>query len=232
MIKKSQSDATARASAKSTGSSAGSQGSGIPNLENAGNDTPPRRNWFYEATAAVLGAIVGLVPLGVGATTFLDPWRRKPNVPKSRSRVGTEAAIGKEGYFRVASKDALTIGDIPLRFPVIADQLDAWNFTPNQPIGAVFLQRISDLEIRCFNATCPHAGCSVGCDSLGFVCPCHNSSFQPDGTRLNAQSGRDNPSPRDLDSLEIDPERLAKQGEVWVRFQNFYTGKHEKVAKT
>ena len=70
----------------------------------------------------------------------------------------------------------------------------------------------------------------MACDGQAFVCPCHNSSFLLDGKRRLAESGRDNPSPRDLDNLDVDPEKLA-QGEVWVRFQNFYTGKHEKVPK-
>lgn len=189
--------------------------------------TPARRHWFFSAAAVVIGGFVGLVPAGIGLIAFLDPWRRKPELPTGRN----SGPGGREGFFRIASLSALPVGGNPQRFPVIADQLDAWNYSSQQPVGAVFLQRVSQSEVRCFNTTCPHAGCSVSFDGEVYVCPCHNSSFLLDGQRRPAESGRDNPSPRNLDDLELDQEMLA-QGEIWVRFQNFYTGKHEKVPKT
>jgi menaquinol-cytochrome c reductase iron-sulfur subunit len=198
------------------------------NMETADeNGMPARRSWFYDASAFVIGGLVGMIPLGIGFATFLDPLRRHAKTPRAHDKSG---AGGLEGSIRVASLSALTIGAAPQRFPVIADQIDAWNFSPQQPVGAVFLQRVSDKEVLCFNATCPHAGCSVSCTGQAFVCPCHNSSFLFDGTRRPAESGRDNPSPRNLDTLDVDAEKLA-QDEVWVKFQNFYTGKHEKIPK-
>lgn len=193
-----------------------------------GEGAPERRSWFYEIASLAIGALIAVVPAGIGLTTFLDPWRRQPSIPKSRQ--GAQNSDGKQGFTRVASLSALTLGSAPQRFPVIADQRDAWNYSANQPIGAVFLQQVGPQEVLCFNATCPHAGCSVSCNGQAFVCPCHNSSFQLDGHRRVADSGRENPSPRDLDGLEVDADKLA-QGEIWVRFQNFYTGKHEKIAK-
>ncbi len=190
---------------------------------------PARRNWFYKVAAWVIGGLVGVVPAGIGLAAFLDPWLRQPKLPKSGGQ--SDHTGGQEGFIRVASLTALTVGGMPQRFPVIADQLDAWNFSPNQPIGAVFLQRVGDDQIRCFNATCPHAGCSVACNGQAYVCPCHNSSFHLDGQRRTAGSGMENPSPRNLDDLEIDPVKLV-EGEVWVRFQNFYTGWHDKIPKT
>lgn len=203
---------------------------GVAAGEQPTSETAARRGWFYDAAAAVLGGLVAVIPLGVGLRTFLDPWQRQPRVPKGHG--GGANAETKEGFIRVTALDSLAVGAAPQRFPVIADQIDAWNFTPNQPVGAVFLQRVDSNTVRCFNATCPHAGCSVACDGQAFVCPCHNSSFQLDGVRRQAESGRENPSPRNLDDLEVDTEKLQQNGEVWVKFQNFYTGKHEKVAKT
>lgn len=190
--------------------------------------TPPRRHWFYTAATFVIGGLVGLLPFGIGLSTFLDPLRRRTKVPASRGNVGKTGVPA--GFIRVASLGALQPGGMPQRFPVIADQVDGWNFSPNQPVGAVFLQRTDDKTVRCFNATCPHAGCSVSCNGQTYICPCHNSSFQLDGIRRPPESGRENPSPRDLDDLEVEPNMLAK-GEVWVRFQNFYTGKHTKIPK-
>lgn len=196
---------------------------------NNDSETPGRRGWFFDVAAFVLGGFVSVIPVGLGLRTFLDPWRRQPRVPKGYAS-GSDGT-GKEGFIRVTSLESLSVGAAPQRFPVIADQIDAWNFTPQQPVGAVFLQRVDKETVRCFNATCPHAGCSVSCDGKGFVCPCHNSTFELDGMRRQAASGRENPSPRNLDDLEVDTEKV-EQGEVWVKFQNFYTGKHEKVPKT
>ena len=49
--------------------------------------------------------------------------------------------------------------------------------------------------------------------------------FELDGTRIEPS-----PSPRNLDTLELDDAKLA-QGEIWVNYQNFQTGKPEKTAK-
>lgn len=192
-----------------------------------GNATRTTRRRFVEWSSIVLVNLIALIPLGAGLITFLDPWRRRPKVPKSRQRRGD----GKQGFYRVTSLDALPVGGLPQRFPVIADQIDAWNFTPDQPIGAVFLQRVSEKKLLCFNATCPHAGCSVSCDGKAYVCPCHNSSFNLDGTKRVSTSGRENPSPRNMDDLFVDEDKLS-HNEVWVEFKNFYSGKPEKKPKT
>jgi menaquinol-cytochrome c reductase iron-sulfur subunit len=202
-----------------------STAAGPPGADNSTS----RRNWIVEWSAVAFGALVGLIPLLVGAITFLDPWRRRTGLPKSRQAAG--GGPGQEGFVRVAALDGLTVGGPPQRFPVIADHVDAWNFIPNQPVGAVFLQRVADHDVRCFNATCPHAGCSVSLQDDAYLCPCHNSAFNLDGTKRTSGSGRENPSPRSLDSLPVDAEKL-QANEVWVEFMNFYTGKHEKIPKT
>jgi menaquinol-cytochrome c reductase iron-sulfur subunit len=84
-------------------------------------------------------------------------------------------------------------------------------------------------EVVAFNAVCPHLGCfvdfnrHVGDEGL-FQCPCHNSDFLVDGDRVDPNSS---PSPRGLDTLEIDADKLAA-GEIWVEFMNFKTGHAEK----
>lgn len=109
---------------------------------------------------------------------------------------------------------------------MIADLTDAWNREPNQPIGAVYLIRKDD-SVQCFNAICPHAGCFVSYanDHQLFQCPCHASTFQLDGSIISPS-----PSPRAMDELDVDPEKL-KEGEIWVRFVNYLPGKHEQVEK-
>ena len=79
--------------------------------------------------------------------------------------------------------------------------------------------------IACFNAICPHAGCFVAYDGATntFKCPCHNSSFAVDGAIIEPS-----PSPRAMDTLPCEVEA----DEILVKFENFYTGKADKVVKT
>ena len=181
------------------------------------------RRTFFEVASVLLGAVVGIVPVLVGLVAFIDPLRRRPAKPELyREGEGGSA----DGLIRVASVNALSVG-APQRFPVIDDQLDAWNFTPDQPIGAVYIEKLAGGDVRVFNTTCPHAGCSVACNGEAYHCPCHNSSFNLDGSKKVSDSGRENPSPRALDSLDYE----LRDGDIWVDFKNFYTGKHEKKEK-
>ncbi len=193
--------------------SGGSTGS---HWENApgGTSEPPRRNFLVEGSAILIGGVIGLYPVAVGSLMFLHP------VIKKLFGGGEKKTEGKP-YLRVAIKDALPADGTPVQVPVLADLTDAWNRESGQPIGAVYLMRKGD-DVTCFNAICPHAGCFVGYSKENniFQCPCHTSSFQLDGKR-NMPS----PSPRDMDPLKVDEEKL-KNGEVWVQFVNYYPG-HE-----
>jgi menaquinol-cytochrome c reductase iron-sulfur subunit len=194
-------------------STAGDQGEsahGPPSVEE-------RRGFMGTSVAAgAVGAIISLFPLGAGSLVLLDPVRR-------RRAAGNE---GSKAFMRVATVDSLPADGTPVQVPVIADLTDAWNREANQPIGAVYLIR-EDSEVKCFNAICPHAGCFVSFvgERKVFLCPCHTSSFELDGSIISPS-----PSPRPMDELDVDPEKL-KEGEVWVRFVNYLPGKHEQVEK-
>ncbi|MBI3837698.1 MAG: Rieske 2Fe-2S domain-containing protein [Planctomycetia bacterium] len=169
----------------------------------------PRRRFLTQAGALVFGGIVCLVPTLSGLAVLLDPLRR-------RSKAGK--------FIRVATLDSLPDDGLPRQFPVIAEHVDAWNRSL-EPIGAVYLRRNpGELRAHCLTATCPHLGCFVNYDdeSNTFKCPCHNSMFQVDGEMIEPS-----PSPRAMDTLEC----KIENEEVLVRFQNFYTGKTDKVAK-
>ena len=185
----------------------------------------PRRNFVLEGATVVISLIVGVVPFAAGLLSFLDPLFRKNQTPGKHTK-GDQG--GKTELVRICSLEALPPNGPPQRFPVITDQFDAWNFTAQQPIGSVYLQRISDSEVRVFNTTCPHAGCSVSCDGQAFHCPCHNSSFELNGSKRVSESGRENPSPRALDTLE---HTIDESGYVNVHYQNFYPGREEKKPK-
>jgi menaquinol-cytochrome c reductase iron-sulfur subunit len=171
---------------------------------------PPsdRRDFLTKASAIVIGAGLALVAPVAGLFVVLDPLRRK-------------SADG--GAVRVASLDALPADGEPRKFPVLATRVDAWNRTNNVPVGAVYLRRVGEKVTAC-NAACPHAGCFVDFqpDNKRFFCPCHQSSFSPDGAILDKAS----PSPRALDDLAAE---VRPGGEVWVKFQNFRKGVKERI---
>lgn len=181
----------------------------------ADTSAEPRRDFLTEILAIAFGAIVGIVPFCAGILTFLNPLMRKKE-------------DGGATYVRVTSLESVP-KDVPQRFAVKADLNDAWTRSPNEPVGAVYLQRKEGDTIACFNAICPHAGCFVNCTGgakAQFSCPCHESFFNLDGER-----GHGSPSPRNLDDL---PTRVVDEGGVKfveVQFQNFYTGRPDKKPK-
>src|SRR5207302_9220658 len=105
-----------------------------------------RRDFLKKAAAAVIGIVLGLVPLATGITFLLDPLRRKG---------GSGRAV------RVTTLDALPDDGVPRKFPVLATRIDAWNKFTEVPIGAVYLRRTKDGQVQAFNVVCPHAGCFV-----------------------------------------------------------------------
>jgi menaquinol-cytochrome c reductase iron-sulfur subunit len=169
--------------------------------------TEPRRGFLARLLGWLAGALTLAAPLGTGLVALLNPLRQK----------------GQGGQFvRLATLATLPEDGTPLKATVVMDSVDAWNRAANQPVGAVFLCRVGRGQVVAFNVVCPHAGCSVEYveKTKRFFCPCHVASFDLSGKRTDAVS----PSPRDLDQLEVDAERLHKDNEVWVRFQNFQTG--------
>lgn len=195
--------------------------SAASSVEIAGDD---RRGFVAKAMAAVCGGIVTVFPLAAGLFTFADPWLR--NSGKS----GAASAAEKGRRIRIASLDALPDDGVPRQFPVIADRDDAWNHFPNEAIGAVYLRRTKGSDkVQAFNATCPHAGCFVAYkpDRQAYQCPCHTSAFEIDGKMIQPS-----PSPRDLDALATEVDESDGQKVIWVWYQDFYTGKAEKKAKT
>lgn len=173
------------------------------------SDKPDRRDFLKKAAAVGIGTSIVLVPVAAGAAVLLDPLRRK-------------AAAGEMMF--VTSLDSLPADGSPRKFPIIAGRVDAWNKFPNAPIGAIYLRRTGETEVRALNVVCPHAGCFVDFrpGKNDFYCPCHNSSFALSGAIADPKS----PSPRALDSLEVE---LRNGKEVWVKFENFQTGHREKI---
>jgi menaquinol-cytochrome c reductase iron-sulfur subunit len=174
--------------------------------------SPDRRDFLTKAAAIVIGGGLALVAPLAGLFVFLDPLRRK-------SEAGAAVLVG--------SLDALPADGTPKEFAIKATRVDAWNTTPNVPVGAVFLQRLKDGGVRALNMACPHAGCFVDYrpGERCYHCPCHNSSFALDGEIKDPSS----PSARGLDTLPVE---IRHGTEIWVKYQNFRPGLKEKIAVT
>lgn len=187
-----------------------------PRERAAGDDD--RRSFFATVIAVVVGGLISIFPFAAGLLVLFDPLRRQGN---------------GGGFLRIAALDELPADGVPRSFPVITDRIDAWNKFINEPVGMVFLRRDAEsgVKVEALNAVCPHAGCFV--DFLGkeshFQCPCHDSSFAPNGTRINPDRC---PSPRDLDQLAVQVRTVDGREEVWVEFKNFRAGTPDKIADT
>lgn len=173
--------------------------------ESDGSATPRRR--FLAGIGALLaGAFATLPSVAAATVALLDPLRRS----------GTKA-----GLTRVTSLQALPMDGAPLRLTVRDERVDAWTRYADTPLGAVYLSRTTG-GVRALSAVCPHAGCFVNLapDGSRFVCPCHESVFELDGTRVQS------PSPRDMYSLETE---VGVDGDVLLRFRSFRPGTEEKI---
>jgi phosphoesterase RecJ-like protein len=171
-----------------------------------------RRQCLGNMAAITLGAAGLACPAVVSAAAALNPL----------------CLNCEEGRFiKVALLNAVPEDGTPRRFPVVADRDDAWNHFPDEPIGAVFLRRSGADGIEAIQVICPHAGCHVNYEPQKdiFFCPCHRASFSPSGKRLDEES----PSPRDLDTLEVE---LRDGTEVWVKFEKFQAGITQKIVKS
>jgi menaquinol-cytochrome c reductase iron-sulfur subunit len=163
------------------------------------------RRRVLKAIAAAGGA-VGCGALAVPSVRFLV-------APAS-------GGAGGGRWIKTVALDALHEGD-PKRVALVSDRRDAWTLEKAVELGAAWLVRKGDAVVA-YSTTCPHLGCAVGraASGPGYYCPCHDSSFDAVGARLNG------PSPRALDALET----RVEDGFVFVNFQRFRQGIPEKVS--
>ena len=170
-----------------------------------------RRN-FYRLGTLALGGAFTLALAVPGLRFLLDPlWKR-----------------GDEGDFRfLARLGQLKVG-VPQPFSILAERQDAWVRYPRQPVGSVYLVRQPDgsqEKVIALSSECPHLSCPVihTAGSKEFLCPCHASVFDLDGTPKNTVS------PRAMDRLEV---RLSDDAdpEIQVKFLRFRPQTEEKTS--
>jgi menaquinol-cytochrome c reductase iron-sulfur subunit len=173
---------------------------------------PARRGVLAGLAALVTGAAITLAPLSAGIMFALDPIRRR------RPRF---QGADKEGYLPVVDLNQLPTDGTPVRFTIRADLIDAWNLFKDRTIGTVYLRNVEN-NVIAFTDVCPHLGCKINYQSSSqhFFCPCHASTFDLEGAKINEIP------PRNMDSLPT----KVEGGRVWVKYQDFRGGIHEKEA--
>jgi menaquinol-cytochrome c reductase iron-sulfur subunit len=185
-------------------------------------DEEPRRGFFVQFLAAAIGLVLGVIPLAAGTLFFLDPLLRK-------NRSATTAAPGaggiekdEDGFINLnVTVSSLPDRGIPQSFKVRDDRIDAWNKFKNVEIGTVWLRRDEDGSVLALNSICPHLGCAVDyrTSNKDFYCPCHTSTFDLKGERLNQIP------PRNMDALQI----KVKGDTIWLKYENFRAATEEKI---
>ena len=170
------------------------------------------RRDFYRLGALVLGNAFALALAVPGLKFLFDPLSKQ----------------GESGSFRpLARLGQLQVGE-PRSFAILAERKDAWVRYPTQPVGSVWLVRQPDdanERVIALASECPHLSCPVTLAAGGkeFLCPCHDSVFQLDGTRKNTVS------PRAMDRLDVE---LSTDDDpvISVRFLRFRPQTEEKTS--
>jgi Rieske Fe-S protein len=100
-------------------------------------------------------------------------------------------------------------GNRPSLQRVVTEQQIGWSVVREEH----FVYLLPGSAKTVLSTVCPHEGCSVGWkdEQNVFVCPCHDSSFAPDGSRISG------PSLRGLDPL---PTR-EQDGMLQVQYLSF-----------
>jgi len=100
-------------------------------------------------------------------------------------------------------------GNRPSLHRVVTEQQLGWSVVREEH----FVYLLPGPTKTVLSTVCPHEGCSVGWkdEQSVFVCPCHDSSFAPDGSRISG------PSLRGLDPL---PAR-EQDGALQVQYLSF-----------
>lgn len=121
-------------------------------------------------------------------------------------------------WIDVAPVSQLT-GDKPVMRSISVERRAGWSSTREE----YFVFVLPGQNQRVVSSACPHEGCTVDwqTDANNFSCPCHDSFFAPDGSRLAG------PAMRGLDLL---PSR-EKDGVLQVQYQSFTNNTAERTVR-
>lgn len=110
-------------------------------------------------------------------------------------------------------------GEKPLMRTIFAERSAGWSITLEEQ--QVFI--LPAQKHQALSSMCPHEGCNVVWrdETNNFFCPCHDSSFAPNGERVSG------PARRGLDPLLS----REKDGVLQVQYQTFVNNLKERVPR-
>ena len=200
-------------------------------------DEQSRREFLANATLAV-GGVIGLV-LTVPLVGSLIP---ESLIAPDKAGAGVWADLPANSFKQIASKPGTPVKiDFNFQyqdgyFPPAADDQSVWGVQLTQaqadafkakrpdlfasPSGEVKYDAInkmpgSSISFVIFSSICPHLGCRFNWNQEAnrFICPCHGSQFDPEGTKLAG------PAPRGLDPLPFRDKSGTAQV-TWIQYKS------------
>lgn len=165
------------------------------------NIDEPRRKFLFWLPIGIFAGIAGT--LATAAFRFLRP----------------STLAQRESVWVNAVPMADIKGDKPMMCAITIQRVAGWSTALEEQ--QVFILPAHDR--KAISSACPHEGCNVMWrdESNDFFCPCHDSAFGPDGSRLSG------PAPRGLDPL---PSR-EKDGMLQVQYQAFMNNTVERLPR-
>jgi|SRR6266480_920660 len=159
-------------------------------------------------------AFLLLLPLGVMAGVFTSI--AAAAVRFLRPRVVVVATSNK--WIDVAPLTDLK-GTQPLAKKIVAEHIAGWAAVTEE--HSVYILPAKNNQV--LSAICPHEGCEVSwqSDTNLFSCPCHESYFAADGSRIKG------PALRGLDAL---PTR-QREGKLQVQYQLFENNTADRITR-
>lgn len=158
-------------------------------------EATPRRGFLSIVAGAAL-AVAGAALAVPTVLYLLFPWGRR-------------TVETGDDFLPVGPLASFPLGRFK-RVEVVSHRRDAWTLTPKVAVGAVWVRR-EEGEVRVVSTVCPHLACDVEWKGDRFECPCHESTYAPDGARLSG------PARRGLDPLEY----RVRDGVLEVRYVRF-----------
>ena len=137
-----------------------------------------------------LGVVAGVfASIGGAAFRFLRP----------------RLSVASDRWLDVAQVSELT-GQHPVNKKIVAEHIAGWAVTTEE--HNVFVLPAKGNEV--LSAICPHEGCEVAWEQNAnrFSCPCHESYFAADGSRISG------PATRGLDALPV----RVQDGKLQVQY--------------
>jgi menaquinol-cytochrome c reductase iron-sulfur subunit len=138
-----------------------------------------RRGFLVGSIIAMMGAITAA--LGIPALGYLlVPAREKK----------------KQNWIEAADLSKLMVNQ-PEQVIFQRVRRDGWKLVTEK--AAAWVVKTGEQQVVAFSPVCTHLGCAVSWNpgDKAFVCPCHTSSFSPEGKVLGG------PAPRSLDRFDV-----------------------------